>query len=127
MVERVEILPAFISDHRLIIIELAQSNEKRGPGSWKFNNSFLHDKDFVQGVNDILDEELQDVPCSYKQKWEYIKVALRSFIIDYSIKKAKSKANLLEVCERRLIYLNEDNSSDVLFTDKQRQLNETVR
>jgi hypothetical protein len=44
------------SDHSLVTIETVESKNKRGHGYWKFNLNFLHDKDFVKKIKDIITE-----------------------------------------------------------------------
>ena len=44
------------SDHKVITMKLDESNFVRGPGYWKFNNSFLKDDMFVSNMNMLLDD-----------------------------------------------------------------------
>ena len=38
------------SDHNFVYLEVTLSNEARGPGTWRFNNSLLNDTDFVEAT-----------------------------------------------------------------------------
>ena len=49
-----KIQPSICTDHSLISITLEVSNVKRGPGVWKFNDSLLEDKDFVEKLTTML-------------------------------------------------------------------------
>ena len=52
-----KIEPGFKTDHSIIIISLNITEAKWGRGLWKFNNSLLHDIDYVKLVKQIICEE----------------------------------------------------------------------
>ncbi len=49
-----KILPGLHSDHSIIYINLGNGTLKRGKGIWKFNNSLLHDKKYVNEIKNII-------------------------------------------------------------------------
>ena len=51
----VEIYSVPSSDHRGVSVWLRNANCARGPGYWKFNNSLLKDKTFIDNMNQIID------------------------------------------------------------------------
>ena len=58
--------------------------EKRGKGYWKFNNSLLHDKTYVQLIKEELkilatNKDIQDKCCF----WDVIKCRIRTLTISY--------------------------------------------
>ena len=53
-VEKAEILPACFSDHSPILLEIDFSKFKRGLGFWKFNNSLLHDVDYIEIIKSLI-------------------------------------------------------------------------
>ena len=57
-ITKVRILPNIFSDHSALTLSLSsQNNEtKRGPGFWKFNNSLLTDKDYVETISKQIPE-----------------------------------------------------------------------
>ena len=66
-----------------------QSELKRGPGTWKFNNTFLEDQDYIDLINFIYPwtlEKYKDVE-SKQLLWELIKMELRAKTMSYSKKK----------------------------------------
>ena len=75
-----------------------QGEFKRGPGTWKFNNQLLEDKDYIDLINTsyprILDKykELK----SKRLVWEMIKMEIRSTTIEYS-KKRRLKLRRKEI------------------------------
>ena len=97
------ILPAIHSDHCPVIIELAMTQEIRGPGFWKFNVTHLSNKDFVDEVNKIIDyanyryDNLNPI-----NKWEMIKHDIREYAVIFSKEKAKQKHYKKEILERKL-------------------------
>ena len=85
--KRAEIRPSIAPDHKAIFLSFEIQGEfKRGPGSWKFNNQLLEDKDYINLINTfyprILDK-YQEVK-SKKLLWEMIKMEIRSKTIQYS-------------------------------------------
>ena len=48
MVERVDIIPGYRTDHAIIKLELRVTEMERGKGVWRFNNSLLRDQVYVK-------------------------------------------------------------------------------
>ena len=83
--------PPIHSDHSLVILGLQLSEEPRGKGFWKFNNSLLADKNYVDSINELLDSEIVNtVHLNPSSRWEFIKYKIRDFTIGYSKRKAQS-------------------------------------
>lgn len=78
-----EHVPAEYSDHRLLCVELLLTRDDIGPGSWRFNNTLLHNDDF----RDLLDgvvrlffsatTESTRVTATPKSTWEALKRAIK--------------------------------------------------
>ena len=51
------IKPGYRSDHSLIELTLVTCKTERGRGLWKFNCSFLKDKEYLIHINDLIDRE----------------------------------------------------------------------
>ena len=49
---------SYKSDHSIILIVLQCTEIKHGKGLWKFNNSLLHDIDYINCINKKIDEIL---------------------------------------------------------------------
>jgi hypothetical protein len=45
---------AYRSDHSPVYIELNFSEHRRGKGTWKFNNSLLYDKEYINIVKECI-------------------------------------------------------------------------
>lgn len=106
--KHVEIVPCLLSDHAALSISLiSEENEtKRGPGFWRFNNSLLIDKDYVE----MICKKIPEYAFKYKKVtdkgllWEMIKMEIRASTILFSKRKAKQKRDeekeLLETFNR---------------------------
>lgn len=88
-------------DHKAVCLVVELSSNARGKGYWKFNNTMLKEKDFEDGVKNLftalVNEYAEHVPKGLL--WDYIKVKLKEFCINYGINKAKcnkDKYNLLQ-------------------------------
>ena len=88
--ENVMYLPGIKTDHLAFFMAIDLVHHDRGKGYWKFNNSLLNDKDYVQSMNQKLEDtfsvtnkmELNDIDT-----WLYVKKEIRT----HSQKFAKSK------------------------------------
>ena len=85
------------SDHKGISIELNNSNFKRGPGYWRFNNSLLTDRNFIEQMNDLLDDVNISNTDNPIEKWETCKLEIKSFCVAYG--KEKSIRNRNEILD----------------------------
>ena len=84
------------SDHKAVAIELNEGDFQRGPGFWKFNNSYLKNIDFVNKMNSFLDDHLNDTcneDMSDIDKWEICKVLIRSFCSEFGKQLSCSRKN----------------------------------
>ena len=86
------IYPGIRSDHSLIRICLQlNENWKRGRGFYKFNLLLLQDPDYVNKINNTLDElSHSTLDISNKaMRWDYIKCKIRGISISHSSYRAK--------------------------------------
>lgn len=81
LVDTIEVKPGLLTDHSIVQITLVFNPQKRGPGYWKFNNSLLQDKDFLDKINQLLDIELGTQFDTVKTKWENIKLSVRNSVL----------------------------------------------
>ena len=82
--------------------------KKRGPGYWKFNISLLKDNNYKKEVKELIKIEKAKKYKDVIEKWECIKLTIRGFTIQYAAKKKKSKKNLLNVIEKKIIECKQD-------------------
>ena len=95
------ILPAFKTDHSFPQITLCKLERERGPGYWQLNTSHLRDETFTQEIQKII-ETTSEKYTDIFFRWEYIKLQVWGFAIQYSARKCKSNRLRLQVLERKL-------------------------
>lgn len=103
IVENFVIKPGYRSDHSAVILELKFNTFQRGRGLWKFNNSLLIDKTYIQKVKDTI----QQVHNQYKgtssesiEDQNFLEVLLmeiRGVTISYSSFKKKQRDEIILV------------------------------
>ena len=101
-VKRAEIRCSVAPDHKSIFLGIElKSDLKRGPGTWKFNNTLLDDKNYVHLIlyPQIL-EKYKDVE-NKQLLWELNKMKIRSKSISYS------KSKRCELRKREVAIQNE--------------------
>lgn len=104
-----DILPGYKSDHWRLQTSFNFEDHPRGRGFWKFNTSYLRDKQFLEELNLIVDQYLWAVKenISPAQEWEYLKLEISSFCVEYANRKAKQRNRLIDKLIQRLKILDE--------------------
>ena len=77
-----------MSDHSIVTMELELSDNKRGPGYWKFNNLHLEKSDFIELIEATINQAV--TACQLlndRMSWELIKVQVTSQAMEYGAKK----------------------------------------
>ena len=71
------------------------SDYEKGPGYWKFNNTLLGDLEFVQEMNVLIDEHIQNIieNSDSQVEWELLKNKIRTFSQNYSKIKSADRRN----------------------------------
>ena len=103
-VNRTDIDISFRSDHSPVYLTLQFSNQSKGKGTWKFNNSLLHDKEYVALVKKCINETINQYSSPGSEEdvdliinphifWEMLKCMIRGQTISYSsyVKKKTEK------------------------------------
>ena len=84
------------TDHKAVITEFSTTDFKRGPGYWKFNNSYLKNPLFIEKMNSMLEQytiDSHNENMSNIDRWELCKVEIRNFSIEFGKKLACQKRN----------------------------------
>ena len=79
------------SDHSYVALTIKGEQIVRGRGYWKFNNSFLEDKEYVVQIKQIIRETHGSSYDSYRGLWDVIKFKTKNFSSRYGAKKKKEK------------------------------------
>ena len=123
LVNKIDIMPGFRSDHSIVRMTLSLDSFSRGPEYWKFNTSLLRDTDYIEKINKLLDIEIANRLPSIKDTWEQIKLVIKNSTIQYSVRKSKSDKNRLQVLERKEKRLEDELiNKNPLFDDSHEQL-----
>ena len=89
---RCDISPCPISDHDFVsfVFEIPESI-KRGPGTWKFNNSLLDDNIFCDLIRNLIADHISFLSAfnSFQDWWEFLKQSIKEESISFSRKKRR--------------------------------------
>ena len=91
----IDIIPAITTDHSAVILNiLPRFSFKRGPSYWKFNNSLLSDKSYVELIQREINLILTDPPPELtdpRARWEFLKYKIKVFTRNYSANRTKNR------------------------------------
>ena len=79
IIDSCNIKSSYRSDHSPVEIIISLDNFARGRGTWKFNNSLLQNKDYLNLVNKIIDEEKEKY-CLPVYNPNYIKESFNDIV-----------------------------------------------
>ena len=119
----IDVIPSVQSDHSTIVIRInGLKDDLKGRSYWKFNNSLLNDKTFVNLMKDeilISSNELHKF-TDPRVKWDFLKYKIGQFAKDYATRKAKerkAKRVALETKVRELETIISTNSNDLVIEE----------
>ena len=92
----IDIIPAIKTDHSAVILNILPqfSFNKRGPSYWKFNNSLLSDKSYVELIQREINLILADPPLELtdpRARWEFLKYKIKVFTQYYLANRTKNR------------------------------------
>ena len=110
VVQNCKILTSITPDHSAVLLQLRNFLEtpNYGKSYWKFNNSLCADQEFVNSFKDKimeLKEEWIPVIADKLVLWDFLKMKMREYIINYTKKKAKLRKNEIDKLEEEIKYL----------------------
>jgi exonuclease III len=113
------------TDHKGVYCDIQFSNIVRGPSYWKFNNSLLKGANYVEKMNLFLEEIAEEQDLEPQLNWDFCKVRIREFTINYS--KCKAKDNQSKMCQLkyRLETAEKELCDDPNNEDKLREVTKT--
>ena len=110
------------SDHSALKLYFCNvQNEARGRGYWKFNNSLIQDKEFIEAMKNAIPNFLK-IASSFDDpimKWEFVKYKCRDLSRQISIEKSRERKSQRVELENRLAELENiitTNSSEEVIT-----------
>ena len=105
------ILQLGFSDHKAVFVNIDFSSFKRGPSSFKFNTSLLHEKVLVDKISSEIDR-IKHLDMDPHLKWEYIKASIKDIGCRFGRHLAHTKRKNKQNFERQI---NELESHIALF------------
>ena len=134
-VESYTIKPGYRSDHSIVVLELKFNSFIKGRGLWKFNNTLLYDKTYVEKVK----QTIQNVRCRYVQNavssedeynfcdsmddstfLEALLLEIRGITISYSSFKKKERNQLENSLIDEIEKLESQNNTDTLIMEEKK-------
>ena len=135
-VNKTDILAAFSTDHSPLLFSLKlRTDENRGKGLWKFNNSLSMNSDFQTKIKFHIKNTLETLEIEgindLQVRWEFLKYEIRKFSIEFSklqaqntkkekmflenkLKKLENNTN----CMENLEYIDCRNKLDKIYEQK---------
>jgi hypothetical protein len=140
-VKKVDTEISYRSDHSPVCLALQFYNQTKGRGTWKFNNSLLHDKEYVTEVKKCIVEtvdqytlpgfEGEDIELSINPQmfWELLKCMIRSKTISYSSYLKKKNQSLKIEYEKNVhtLQLNYEYNPSEALGNKIKQTEDDLR
>ena len=114
-----EIVTVEKTDHRGVELDLQLDDIQRGPSYWKFNQSLLKDREYLDMINakiDLYREAFEDFPA--QMKWDYCKIQLKEATIAYSKQKAIQRKNELVQLRNTLSRLQKQLTESITSNDE---------
>ena len=107
LIRECEIVPGFLSNHSFVSLDICFDKTIRGPGYWKFNNSFLRHTDFLKFINTSIPEQLLAINhLNDAMQWEILQNFLINVCKEYAKSKAAQRKSDLNEIERKIKSLN---------------------
>ena len=99
-----DIIPCVHSDHAAFVITIGHAVSKRGPSYWKFNNSLLHDENYITLVNAHIPGWIHECGSDMDVSglWDYLKYKIKVCTIKFGKNKADERKNKIAGLENEL-------------------------
>ena len=105
LIRECEIIPGILSDHSFVSLTVIVNKTQRGEGFWKFNNSLLKDKKYLDQMNNEIDKSIQEckeMDFDPSQIWETLKMVIQNFSKDYGKLAAYERKKNLKFWNKKL-------------------------
>ena len=112
-IENVKIVPGFRSDHSAISISILPFEIKRGRGLWKLNSQVLYEREYLDLINKVIDENIE-INSSHKEKWEMIKLKVIANSQTYCYERASNRKLILSQLEEMIERYEKKQEADEL-------------
>ena len=115
-VTEIKIFPKYRSDHCPVVMEIKPFNVARGRGTWKLNNSVLQEMEYLQLINETINNSnnVKNVGDPHS-RWECMKIAMISNSQRYCQERAANRNLVISQLEQHVQKMYDkgiDNLSD---------------
>ncbi len=108
-------------DHKAVMLKV-QAENKRGPGYWKLNTSYLLDDNYKTMIRQTIQKTVNETQSlNATLRWDYCKVRIKEMSIEYAILQSRIMKKEIQEYEKRLYDI--DNN---ILNDAIKQKNETL-
>ena len=111
------IVQAPAPDHKAVILEVHITEQKRGAGYWKMNNSILNDEEYKEGITELYYNALEEYGdhVSHVLLWEFLKLKIKEYTVAYCKMKSKFKSvhNHIKELEKQLDLIDKAKANTV--------------
>ncbi len=107
--KKIMVSSAMNRDHKAVIADFRLTNNSRGNGYWKLNNSLLENDQYSIGVSNVFEEtnlEYGDLK-SKRIIWEIFKIKLKEFSIGFAIGQNEKYKNTITQTQTKLDNITE--------------------
>lgn len=74
-----------LSDHECVSIQIDQSQQRKGPGIWRFDYSLLTNTNFVERILEMINEVgEEEEPQDPGSRWEWMKYKIHGESIKFA-------------------------------------------
>ncbi len=79
-----------LTDHRSVQMSISMDKIRRGPSYWKMNNALLKEKEYVDNINQLIDDTVETYGDTLSKQclWDFCKKQVKDFTLVYSKSKA---------------------------------------
>ena len=121
-----DIISNTISDHAFIEMQIQTSMSLKGKGFWKMNNSLLHNKEYLDKINKIIDlSQYRYDNLDLGTKWEMTKMDIIEYTQHFSHINASQRKQKytrlktkLQQLEKKLACININSHRSILIIEK---------
>ena len=100
-IDTCKLLPGFRTDHSLLLMNISVNEEKKGPGTWKLNNTLLNDEQYNESMRESIQKVIKDYATHpVDMKWELIKDDAIQASREYAKEKSRNhNLQIKELCQ----------------------------
>ena len=97
------------TDHAALFLAVELSNSDRGPGFWKFNNMYLMNPEFIDGMNKQIDSQIaMTINMEKIERWEVVRKEMVNFAKKYAKDQASNRDLIISQLSEQITELQKE-------------------